>query len=505
MKQRFTLWTLIGSSVALMAAAMLIGGCGGGGGAGAAPPGPSASFLGLLPVGQKGAKLVGSEKCGECHNVPDEPALAKSRVIGGGVYDHWQNTVHALKGVGCESCHGPGSTHVASAEAHETEDVIKSNILIFPNITSAIVCEQCHSGAAGRSLVQHDEWVQSKHREMVADAGAGGSSTCMRCHNSEFKVEIVDRGLIGTVFAGQLALFAQRAKDELAAGDPQQLATSATCSACHDPHDPTGYMVDEEGKDLQIRRAPFVAPDDTAQLALIGPGASVDQYTSFNHICAQCHNGRGADGRDAKLTSSTSRPGMHDSPQFNMLIGLKDSAWEASGGPIVRFTAHAEAEDQCIHCHMIDGPGQHSFVANMEACAPCHTPTDATNRRSVTQDDITTKLLALRQRLDNWGISIDGNRLHWQYSSAEFGGPADQSNTNIPLAIKRARNNYYYVVRDASFGVHNAGYARYLIDVANAQLDSLRVASVTIPVTRGRSLADIRAQMVKEAKKGGGE
>lgn len=501
MKQRFTLWTLIGSSVALMAAAMLIGGCGGGGGAAAAPPGPPASFVALLPAGQAGATLVGADKCGECHDGADSNHKFTS----------WQGTVHATKGVSCESCHGPGSKHVAA----DDEDK-KLTILTFPKIASALVCAQCHSkDSSGGELTQHDSWLQSGHREPVTELnfvppdyspGLGTSDTCTRCHNAGLKIEFYDRAYASTAvpIADRTARIDFQ-KASFNEGDSIEVASSASCASCHDPHAATGNMVNDEGKDLQIRRKPYIAPDDAGELAKIGPGASVTNYTSFNHICAQCHNGRGADGRDAKLQSSTGRPGMHDSPQFNMLIGLKDSASESVSGPIKRFTEHATAEEQCIHCHMADDPGKHSFVVKLTACSPCHNPVDAANRREVTQNEVTLKLLALRQRLDNWGISIDGNRLHWQYSTEEYGGPADQSNTNIPLAIKRARNNYYYVVRDASFGVHNAAYTRYLIQVANEQLNSLSVAAVAVPVTRGRSLSDIRAQMLKEAKKGCGE
>ncbi|MFN4178748.1 MAG: hypothetical protein ACK4I8_00405, partial [Armatimonadota bacterium] len=48
----------------------------------------------------------------------------------------------------------------------------------------------------------------------------------------------------------------------------------------------------------------------------------------------------------------------------------------------------------------------------------------------------------------------------------------------IPIQVKRARHNYYFVLRDASFGIHNPPYTRHLISIANIELDSIGVPRI---------------------------
>jgi hypothetical protein len=84
--------------------------------------------------------------------------------------------------------------------------------------------------------------------------------------------------------------------------------------------------------------------------------------------------------------------------------------------------------------------------------------------------------------MENWAQSALGNRRFWDHPSVltEEGltapNQADPPTGAIPIQIKRARHNYYFVLRDKSFGIHNLPYARYLLTVANAQLDQLGVA-----------------------------
>jgi len=57
--------------------------------------------------------------------------------------------------------------------------------------------------------------------------------------------------------------------------------------------------------------------------------------------------------------------------------------------------------------------------------------------------------------------------------TAEGKTPPNQS--LVPIQIKRARHNYYFVIRSGDYGVHNAPYAKHLINVANDEIESLNV------------------------------
>jgi hypothetical protein len=434
------------AAVMLPAAAVLMG-CGGGGGGVTSPtsrPGqptiPSSSeFVALLPVAQQSATLVGSQACAQCHGGSPAGRLDASLPPLTDVHTTFSATTHARVGVGCESCHGPGSAHVAANGDRNT-------ILTFPNSLSPVVCAQCHAGI-------HQEWTLSKHDDKVTAPIQSGSTTCLRCHSSRFRVEVIEKGYP----AGNT----QRFGDE---------AHTAGCAVCHNPHQQTGNLNDDS-KEVQLRHMVFNT--DTSPVA---PGASVESYTRFNHACAECHNGRGANGSDTQLQRDT-RPNMHDSNQYNMLAGIGG----ADEGNPIRSQAHFNAPGQCSTCHMFDGEGRHTFVVKLDNCVPCHTTTDAAARRNAIRGEIESRLLVLRNRMERWATTTFGNKEFWDYptvlSEENLTAP---NQTQIPIQVKRARHNYYFVLRDASLGTHNGTYARNLLDVASRNLDQLGPAAASV-------------------------
>ncbi len=71
----------------------------------------------------------------------------------------------------------------------------------------------------------------------------------------------------------------------------------------------------------------------------------------------------------------------------------------------------------------------------------------------------------------------------------------------MPIEVKRARHNYYFILNDKSLGVHNPAYTRYLLEVANANLDRLGVgagsraaASLSPEQRRGILESDLQQQ-----------
>jgi predicted CXXCH cytochrome family protein len=462
---------LIGASFVTVLGAWLVAlyGCGGGGGPiKVTPPteglpSPSAEFLALLPEGQRGATFVGSERCADCHG--GRQATVEP------IYVSWSKTKHAKVNVGCEHCHGPGSKH---AEAPS-----KDNILTYPNITRSVVCGQCHGPI-------YDDHKRSAHSEVVEaliDPNFVGSNprlyiaTCYRCHSAPFRVELVDGKLARGISRDQVdADIAALSNDQLLSYRPVSHET-ASCVTCHDPHRSTGNLT-IEGKEVQLRRSVFNM--DTTDIA---PGTPPKQHTTFNHICASCHNGRGANPSDSALQTATARPNMHESNQFNMLVGI-GGVESVTGGQdpalpaYVRRMAHAEAPGQCVHCHMPDS--RHTMTVSYDkGCTPCHNPADASVRASAVKSEIQLALFTLRERLRRWAQQQFGDPDLWDYTAliGELGKTAPPQG-QVPIEVKRARHNYYFVLRDASFGIHNAPYARHLITIANDQLDRLGVPRI---------------------------
>lgn len=145
---------------------------------------PSQSWISPQP------SVDGATQCVACH-VTGYDLSAKT----------WQEP-----GVGCESCHGPGSEHIASAD--------KKGSIVRPQtldpLREAMICGQCHSLGQDKSgphpnpvayrpgddlaetfvdaqptehvphaappWSQYSEWLQSKH------ASASPPVTCTKCH-----------------------------------------------------------------------------------------------------------------------------------------------------------------------------------------------------------------------------------------------------------------------------------------------------------------------------------
>lgn len=456
--RRVKLSLLFSLALILPVILLVLAGCSGGGGAITQPetgPGTSASaaFIQLLPAVQRSATAVGNETCGNCHN---------SRSTGGRVAYHseWKQTRHAEVNVTCESCHGNGSVHAATPS--------KNNILRGGAVTSPIVCGQCHGPT-------HDQFMNSRHAgavQAVVERGISnpsGITTCFRCHSAAFRVKMVDDPLAAGKTPDQI-------DTDIAAATTEQLSElvaatheSATCVTCHDPHRKTANLT-STGNQAYLRRA-----TSSTSTEGVAAGAQPKTYSTFNHICASCHNGRGADGSDTRLSqaSSVSRPNMHDSPQYNMLIGIGGS--EGSGA-VVRNSSHSTAPDQCMHCHMPNR--RHTFTVSLDtSCAPCHTAADAAARSQAVRSEVQSKLLTLRTRMENWARAKFGKQEWWDYTSliSEEGvtPPTAAEAAMVPIEIRRARHNYYFVVRDLSLGVHNTPYARHLLNVATTNLDAL--------------------------------
>ncbi|MDH7567989.1 MAG: cytochrome c family protein [Armatimonadota bacterium] len=425
------------------------------------------------------ALFVGSEVCGSCHSRTHEgvmqtrhwralellktegraadPTCLPCHTVGygrGGFVS--EEVTPGLAGVQCESCHGPGSEHVAA-----NGDAAK--ILSGTAVLSATVCGTCHTnvqhptyGAAHNP--SYDEWHASRHAEVSEEVavsmesqGEARMKACGPCHSGSVRTAL-------------------RQNRPLPNGH-DAATVGITCTVCHGPHRPTGNPAQLRNPLASLTPFSYNTAATTSFAA---------QYDANINLCGQCHNMRGA------VWNSTARP-PHHSPQYNMLIG--------NGGVeegVVAQSAHRAMETQCTHCHVYNG--DHLFIARLQACRPCHTEADAGARQAATQADIQQRIASVKSRLDRWATTMAPAALRnkygalaWEYTvpgslSNPSGDPAvvgpssaEQTPANVPDAIKQARHNVYLVLYDASFGVHNAKYARSLLETAHAKLDSLNV------------------------------
>lgn len=370
----------------------------------------------------------------------------------GGFVD--EETTPNLTNIQCENCHGPGSHHVGSG-GDKTKILTGDQVMDQPQI-----CGQCHTGAYHGT---YEEWARSPHAQVTEtvaeefEANPNVYLSCGACHSGVVRRAMMAGGSATAVPAS------------VAAHSP------LTCVVCHAAHKKTQHPASLRYPTSSIN---FYSLDRTRP-----------QWDSTVQVCGQCHNARAA------AWQASGRP-PHHSPQYNMLIG--DFGPESVSGfpvaPAAAQSSHRLIEGQCTHCHMYSQEPDHStgaaglfghtFRVDLRACSPCHNASDAGARRASTMQDLIQRMSALQARLDAWAKTSPlyakyGTRA-WEYTvPGAFGnptgdpsltGPTSAEQASIPAAVKKARFALYLVLHDGSYGVHNAKYARWLLDQGHAAL-----------------------------------
>jgi hypothetical protein len=394
----------------------------------------------------------------EKFGVADSPTCLPCHTVGYGYRTGFQSveTTPDKGSTQCENCHGPAGLHAANI----------ADPSLRPKVTvDSATCGGCHNYRFIHRT--YDEWRDSLHTPVtpavarkVLDEGEPAMNECGVCHS-------------GAVRLALLKQWADPAAPTVLPSREDAAGFAVGCVTCHQPHDPS-----------QLRN-PLHSTEDYSYDPDV-PFAA--QYNPDIQVCAQCHNERGADWRD------TARP-PHGSPQYNVLIGT--AGYDPENTEMQR--AHAGIAGQCIGCHaqgygngqLTEGPYTgHTTRVEYEQCSACHGSAEIGELlRDGTQQVTRERMTALLDLLNTWGetkapagLREKYGRLAWEYTRVgelsnpdgdpEISGPTADEQTLIPDAIKQARLNLYLVEKDGSYGVHNGGYTRHLLDVATANVKS---------------------------------
>ncbi len=139
--------------------------------------------------------------CFSCHTVTDKG----NAVQGPAGWDAVQDSVY--RDVQCESCHGPGLSHVVEPDNRANWPLARAHI----DVADAS-CADCHSGNHHPFA---EEWAQSGHADVVGFAST--RPDCASCHDGKSTL----------VAWGQQSNYIERDEPGV---------FPVTCSVCHDPH-----------------------------------------------------------------------------------------------------------------------------------------------------------------------------------------------------------------------------------------------------------------------------
>jgi predicted CXXCH cytochrome family protein len=220
----------------------------------------------------------------------------------------------AYHDVQCESCHGPGYTHVSSPASNNhplAHAGIYGKTSTGGKDTTAS-CGGCHSG-------EHEpfteQWSQTGHADSAANASQAANASCQGCHEGRSAL---------ARFNGEASAYIE--KDSV--GQTTTLPP-ATCAVCHDPHG-SPY----EG---QLRRP-------------------IDALDPDLNLCMSCHNrGTTPSNSFTNSTATTTSRGAH-AAQGPILLGSgagyipQGFVYDSSAA----FTSHASTNNPrlCAGCHV---------------------------------------------------------------------------------------------------------------------------------------------------------
>lgn len=159
----------------------------------------------MAPPSIPGATFVGSKACADCHEdkTKDFPTATHARLKA-----HGKNA----ENIGCESCHGPGSKHVASGGANGT--------ILNPR-KEPQTCFQCHLEVRAKFNLPHTHPVLA------------GKMSCVDCHNPH-KGGAKKGGGTSLMSPNEVCFRCHTAQRGPFVFEHQALREG--CTVCHDPH-----------------------------------------------------------------------------------------------------------------------------------------------------------------------------------------------------------------------------------------------------------------------------
>ena len=159
----------------------------------------------VIPPQIAGAKFVGTKECSQCHEDQTEHFATASHA-------RLNLTEDKVGDTGCESCHGPGSVHVAAGGGKGT--------IINPR-KSPETCFQCHLDKRGQFALPNSHQVMN------------GKMSCGDCHDPHRGNAVAGTGLDVEAMNATCTKCHTQQKGPFVY---EHAATKEGCISCHNPH-----------------------------------------------------------------------------------------------------------------------------------------------------------------------------------------------------------------------------------------------------------------------------
>lgn len=217
---------------------------------------------------------VGDGKCKECH---EDNAKAFSLTV------HAKAGAYGFKDIGCESCHGPASGHVADGN----KSAIINPAQIDGEAASA-TCLKCHSKDKKQMF-----WHGSVHENQKL--------SCVACHkvhggNDKLLAKKTETDLCFSCHSNVRADMLKRSKHPMRDSSSPTTEGKMTCSSCHNAHGAKGEkLIDAKSFNDKCyechgeKKAPVVW-----------------EHSPVKEDCLTCHNSHGS-SNDKMLVNKVPR------------------------------------------------------------------------------------------------------------------------------------------------------------------------------------------------------
>jgi predicted CXXCH cytochrome family protein len=179
-----------------------------------------------LPPMIEGAEFVGNQACLDCH-------ANYVRTFAVSAHGRFHSEKHRQAGMtGCESCHGPGSKHIASPKD-------KGRFILNPGKDPSS-CLQCHTTV-------HAEFQMPAHHQVLE-----GRMNCVQCHDPHGRDIMKPVGGLATARLNESC-----GKCHIEQSRPviyEHEALREGCVTCHQPHgSPNDKMLVQRDNNLCLR------------------------------------------------------------------------------------------------------------------------------------------------------------------------------------------------------------------------------------------------------------